>query len=233
MTSTSPSEPFTTYSKSIFVWLTFTCLVGYFQMTYTFQLDPLQPRYFIAPGVIGLLFGIMTGRIILLNKKLELFSIRDPLTNAYNHRYYKQILNDWIEEKAVFSIIVIDIDYFKKVNDQHGHQIGDEVLKQLSKLIIDIKRPYDIFARHGGEEFVLLTPRTELKEAGQIAKRICIEVKNSTMPNDLQLTCSFGVSQFRSDTDTADSLFVRADKALYTSKNNGRDQVTTEGEVYC
>lgn len=230
MSILSPSTSLKTYIISIFIWLEFTCLVGYLQMTYTFELDPLKFQYFIAPGIIGLLFGIMSGRIILLNQKLRLFAIRDPLTNAYNHRYYKQILNDWIEEKVIFSIIIIDIDFFKKVNDQHGHQVGDQVLIQLSKLVTDIKRPYDIFARHGGEEFILLTPRTELKEASKIAQRLCIDVENASMPNDIQLTCSFGVSQFRPDTDSADSLFLRADKALYDSKDNGRNRVTPESK---
>jgi len=231
MTTLSPPTPFIIYLKSILSWLAFTCIVGYLQMTYTFELKPLKPLYFIAPGVIGVLFGIMTARIISLNQQLKLFSIRDPLTNAYNHRHYKQILNDWIAEKAVFSIIIIDIDFFKKINDQHGHQIGDNVLIELSKLITDIKRPYDIFARHGGEEFILLTPRTELTEASQIAQRLCTEVKQASMPNGIPLTCSFGVSQFRRDTDTADSLFIRADKALYQSKNNGRNRVTSENEA--
>ena len=219
------------YLKSISAWLAFTCIVGYLQMTYTFEIANLKPYYFIAPGVIGLLFGIMTGRIILLNHKLKGFSIRDPLTHAFNHGYYKQILNEWSNEKATFSLILIDIDHFKNVNDDYGHKVGDDVLVGVSELVSETKRVYDVFARHGGEEFALITPRTELKEASDIALRICKAIEGASMPSDIKVTCSFGVAQFRVGSDTADSLFERADKALYESKNNGRNQVTMEQPV--
>jgi len=216
------------YLQSIFVWLAFTCIVGYFQMTYTFEIANLKPFYFIAPGVIGLLFGVMTGRIILLNHKLKWFSIRDPLTRAFNHGFYKQILNEWSDENTTFSLILIDLDNFKCVNDDYGHKVGDDVLVRVSELVSETKRLYDVFARHGGEEFALMTPRTELKEASDIALRICKEIRGASMPSDINITCSFGVAQFRVGSDTADSLFERADKALYKSKNNGRNQVTNE-----
>ena len=216
------------YLKSIIGWLAFTCVVGYLQMTYTFEIVNLKPLYFMAPGVIGLLFGVMTGRIILLNNKLKWFSVRDPLTKAFNHGYYKQVLNDWCDQKATFSLILIDIDHFKNVNDDYGHKVGDEVLVRISELVSHTKRLYDVFARHGGEEFALITPRTELKEASDMALRICKAIERATMPSNIKVTCSFGVAQFRVGSDTADSLFERSDKALYKSKHNGRNQVTNE-----
>jgi len=200
-------------------------------MTYTFEIEHLKPVYFIAPGVIGILFGAMTGRIILLNHKLKLYSIRDPLTHAYNHGYYKQILNEWSLEKTTFSLILIDIDHFKKINDEYGHHLGDQVLVRVCELVAETKRMYDVFARHGGEEFVLLTPRTDLAETLDIARRLCEVLSNAPMPSDIKLTCSFGVAQFRADSDTPDKLFERADKALYESKHSGRNRVTGESTV--
>ncbi|RDH81425.1 MAG: hypothetical protein DIZ80_15165 [endosymbiont of Galathealinum brachiosum] len=224
----SHSIQFQTYFKSILIWLVFTCVIGYFQMKYTFQLTHLKPFYFIAPGVIGLIFGVMTARIILLNNKLKWISKRDPLTGAYNHGHYKQMLNEWCDEKATFSLILIDIDHFKKINDEYGHQAGDKALIRVSELVTETKRIYDIFARHGGEEFVLLTPRTKLLEASDIATRLCQIISEAPMPSDMKLTCSFGVSQFRADSDTSSSVFDRADRALYGSKHNGRNQVSLE-----
>lgn len=228
MLSVDELKPGNVYLKSILLWLTFTCGVGYLQMTYVFVIDPLKPFYFMAPGVVGLIFGIMTGRIILLSNKLKLYSIRDPLTNAYNHGYYKRTINDWCNDKVIFSLILIDLDRFKHINDNHGHNVGDQVLVRISEIVHETKRMYDIFARHGGEEFAILVPRTELDTAAEFATRICNAISNSPMPADIQVTCSLGIAQFRPANDTFDSIFERADKALYESKRNGRNRVTLE-----
>lgn len=216
------------YFKTITFSLLVTCIVGYFNMTYALNVPEFLPRFFIAPALIGLLFGVMTGRIILLNYKLKWFSVRDPLTHAYNHRHYKEVLNDWSQERSSFCLILIDVDHFKKINDQYGHNVGDQVLVRLSEVIEDIKRFYDVFARHGGEEFVLLTPRTSLSEAEDISLRLCKVISETTMPSEIKITCSFGVAEFKNDVDTADSIFDRADKSLYDSKRSGRNCVTTE-----
>ena len=216
------------YLKSILISSALTCGVGYFQIRVVLEVTDFKPIYIAAPCVIGLIFGVLVARIILLNHKLEWYSIRDPLTNTFNHGYYKRLLKEWIHEKTAFSLILFDIDDFKEINDEYGHQTGDKTLVQICELVSDTKRPYDIFARHGGEEFVLLTPRSDLFEAEDIAERLCDLISEASMPSGHTLTCSFGVAQFRTDSDTPDLLFERADKALYESKNRGKNRVTLE-----
>ena len=165
------------YLKIVPVWIVLTCTVGYFQMTYVFELKPLQPVYFITPIFISTILGILTARIIILNHELKRISIRDPLTNTFNYRYFKEVLKSWCQGKTAFSLILIDIDYFKKVNDQYGHYVGDQTLIQVSNIMTDIKRSYDVLARHGGDEFALFTPRIDLSEAADIAIRLRAAIK--------------------------------------------------------
>lgn len=221
-------KPAPLYIKSILFWLIFTSAVGFLQMTYVFKIEHLKPIYFIAPGVVGTIFGLLTGHVIYLSRKLKWCTLHDPLTEVYNYRHYQDTLNDWCNSKSEFSLILFDVDHFKKINDRYGHKFGDDALIHICELVHQTKRIYDIFARYGGEEFAVLTPRTDLSEAEEIAKRICEAISTNAMPQDVQLTCSFGVAQFRLESDTASSLFERADKALYQSKRNGRNQVTLE-----
>ncbi|MES0327768.1 MAG: GGDEF domain-containing protein [Gammaproteobacteria bacterium] len=216
------------YASSIFFWLIFTCAVGYLQIVYTFNIQDLKFYYFLAPGTVGIIFGVLTARIILLSHKLKQMAIRDPLTQSFNHGYYNQTLNDWCDKKATFSLILIDVDHFKNVNDEHGHMVGDQVLMRLCELVTETKRLSDVFARHGGEEFVLLVPRTDLVAASEIAIRLCEIIDKASMPYDIHLSCSLGVAQYRPFSDTPVTLFERADKALYASKSNGRNRVTLE-----
>ena len=216
------------YLKSIAIWVILTCTIGYFQMKYVIEIKHLQPIFFVAPIIVSTILGILTARIKLLTDELKRISIRDPLTNTFNYRYFKEVLKSWCHGKTAFSLILIDIDYFKKVNDKYGHHIGDQTLIRISKIMTDIKRSYDVLVRHGGDEFALFTPRIDLPEAADIAARLREAIREASMPSDIKLTCSFGVAQFRPDVDSADSLYERADKALYESKNKGRDCVTLE-----
>lgn len=219
------------YLISILVSLTATCGVGYFHMSVILDIPYFKLVYLAGPSIIGLIFGLLAARVILLNNKLKWCSIRDPLTHAFNHGYYKQVLNEWSDKGSSFSLILFDIDDFKIINDEYGHQVGDQTLIRVCKLVSDANRLYDIFARHGGEEFILLTPRSDLSEAGDIALRLCNLIAEASMPSGKKLTCSFGVAHFNDNTDTPDSLFKRADKALYKSKKNGKNQVTLETSV--
>ena len=228
MMSATELNPTPLYIKSTLFWLIFTSAVGFLQMTYVFKIEPLKPIYFIAPGAVGLIFGLLTGHIIFLSRKLKWCSLHDPLTEVYNHRHYQHTLNDWCNSQSTFSLILFDVDHFKNINDKYGHKFGDNALIHICDLVHQTKRMYDIFARHGGEEFAVLTPRTDLSEAEEIAKRICEAISENPMPPDIQLTCSFGVAHFRPESDTANALFERADKALYQSKREGRNRVTLE-----
>ena len=218
------------YIKSLLVSLTLTMGAAFLQIKVVLAVPDFKPLYLVAPAVVALVLGVLAARIIILFNELKWYSIRDPLTNAFNHGYYKQVLNDWCHENKTFSLILMDIDNFKKVNDIYGHQVGDQTLVRICELVSETNRLYDVFARHGGEEFVILAPRTDLIEAADLANRIGKVIREASMPSGDSLTCSFGVAEYRVDSDSPSLLFDRADKALYESKHHGRDQVTLEKE---
>ena len=121
-----------------------------------------------------------------------------------------------------FSLLVLDVDYFKQINDHHGHQIGDQVLKFLAAQLEKQIRSTDMLFRIGGEEFVIITPTQESKQAYQLAKRLHSHI-NTLEPNPLpKFTVSFGVANYEIG-DTSSLLFNRADQALYQAKAQGRD----------
>lgn len=218
------------YIKSLLISFALTMGAAFLQIKVILGVDDFKALYLLAPGIIALGFGILAARIIILFNELKWYSVRDPLTDTFNHGYYKQKLNDWCHENKTFSLILMDIDNFKKVNDIYGHQVGDETLVRICELVSETNRLYDVFARYGGEEFVILAPRTDLIEAEDLAKRIGKVIREASMPSGDSLTCSFGVAEYRIDSDSPSALFDRADKALYESKHHGRDRVTLEKE---
>lgn len=217
-----------TYTKAILAAILLMTIFGLFQIKIVLGLPEYKVVYFSAPLLLGIILGSLAARIMLLNDKLQWYSIRDPLTQTYNHGYYKDVLNDWCAQNSGFSIILFDIDDFKKINDQFGHHIGDQTLIRVCEIVAKTKRVYDIFARHGGEEFILLAPRADLSEAVDLANRLCSIIAESEMPSGEKLTASFGVAEFRVNSDSSTSLFERVDKALYESKTNGKNRVTQE-----
>ena len=121
--------------------------------------------------------------------------------------------------------MLLDIDFFKKFNDTHGHQVGDEVLRQVAKVLDAQSRDMDVPCRYGGEEFAVILPATDASKACIVAERIRAAIEESTTVCDgktLKVTCSLGVSDFLADDDVA-RLIRRADDALYTSKKAGRN----------
>ena len=152
----------------------------------------------------------------------------DTLTETYNRRKFDEVV---IKEhhraehgEAPFSLIMFDIDHFKKVNDKFGHSRGDQVLKHLSRLIRGLVRQGDLLIRWGGEEFLILLPDTQLEEAGPFAERIRQEVEQERFTEIGSLTISLGVAQFRKG-DSTDALLKRVDNALYQAKQEGRNRV--------
>ena len=154
----------------------------------------------------------------------------DTLTNLYNRVKFNDVLNDFIYRANrydfKFSIILIDIDHFKSINDTYGHNVGDKILIELSRLINMNLRESDTFARWGGEEFVIVSESTSSKEMTHLASRLLKIVNEYIFPEVGIVTCSFGVTEFKIG-DTQQLLFDRVDKALYEAKNNGRNQVVT------
>ena len=163
--------------------------------------------------------------------KLRYQATTDPLTKTFNRRYFFETAQKELERaqryEHALSIIIFDLDRFKKVNDTYGHGVGDEVLRRISALNKENLRENDIFARYGGEEFVILLPETNLEQAYQMAERMR---KKCAPPlqvgeNSINVTISFGVSSLGKEKLLLDQLLRRADKALYKAKKGGRNQV--------
>lgn len=163
---------------------------------------------------------------------------RDPLTNAYNRRYFSEVASKLIpigrRKEEPISVLMIDIDKFKKINDTYGHSAGDEVIKTLAIKLQSSTRESDIVARFGGEEFAIILPNTDKKSALTIAESIREEIEEShldlcpTTPSNelIKFTISIGVDEFNYTTDgQIDNSLNRADKALYKAKNSGRNRV--------
>jgi two-component system cell cycle response regulator len=161
---------------------------------------------------------------------------KDALTGAYNKGALLDKGPETIKRSEVLSeplsVITYDIDFFKKINDGHGHPGGDYVLKELGQLMqAKLVRSNDYFSRYGGEEFVLILQATPIKTAMEVAERIraTVEAHNFTYENKkIPVTISIGVST-RVQGDTWETMYDRADKALYSSKQNGRNRVTQAG----
>lgn len=164
-----------------------------------------------------------------LNKKigqLSLENITDPLTGLVNRRGMQAMLDEWEEAEQPFSIIMADIDYFKRINDQFGHDVGDQVLQFLAQLMQESSRPDDLVCRSGGEEFILLLPKTDASVALNAAERLRQRVASELCPSIGQaVTLSFGVASWPCEGATIAEVMKSADSALYVAKEAGRNRV--------
>lgn len=153
---------------------------------------------------------------------------KDEKTGIYNHRFFKTVFEmEFAKAKrgSKLSLIVIDIDFFKKLNDSYGHLIGDEILKQLAGVLQEELRKYDVLARFGGEEFFVLLPNTNLKKATMVAERLRRNLWKNKKLEKYKVTISLGVTEYKNK-DSMNKMIQRADSALYTSKKNGRNKVS-------
>lgn len=169
------------------------------------------------------------------NARLYRLSITDSLTKAYNRQYLYQRLPDELERCRRFgdplSLIIFDVDHFKRFNDNWGHAAGDFVLRQLVRLVHQTVRDIDGLVRYGGEEFLLILPKTPLSGAVDLAERLREAVEQTTFQwsdQNLQVTISLGVSALRDGQDSDEQLLKRADDMLYESKSGGRNRVTVD-----
>jgi diguanylate cyclase len=158
----------------------------------------------------------------------------DPLTNVLNRSAYNlkvgQLVHEYKRYKEKWALLVLDIDHFKKFNDDYGHKLGDDVLKSVAGTVRDTIRISDQIFRYGGEEFVVVLNRIDVTIATQLAEKICRQVeKDYFVDGDkkLKVTISIGGAIITND-DTESSLFERADQAMYKAKNNGRNQVVMD-----
>ena len=163
-------------------------------------------------------------------------ALLDPLTGIYNRRYLDThlaaLLADTAERTKAVSLLILDVDFFKKINDKHGHAAGDEVLKEVAARVADRLRGFDTFARFGGEEFVVVMPETGLDMAAGVAERIRAAIAETPIPvhgkESVSVTVSIGVAMSGHE-ETPEAVLERADRALYRAKDNGRDRVEIDG----
>ena len=167
-----------------------------------------------------------------VEEELRALSITDSLTGIYNRRYFQDRLKGEMlrinRTSGALSLIMLDIDHFKRINDQHGHAVGDGVLQELCKRIGQRLRRTDVFCRLGGEEFVVLCPSTNGAQAYSLATQLWQSLRDTPMEPVGIVTASFGVASWRTDEDI-DGLLLRADSAVYVAKQAGRDRVEACG----
>lgn len=168
---------------------------------------------------------------------LEIENITDPLMDISNRRHLEQKLRQEFSEAVrynlPFSILMLDIDHFKNVNDTYGHDVGDIVLRNLGALIKNFIRESDSVARYGGEEIVIILPLTDGQAAASMAERLRHEIEQCVMVpaesekgiTEIRITASIGVAEYAPELLNADELVKRADKAMYRAKEEGRNRV--------
>lgn len=164
------------------------------------------------------------------NQQLERLAISDPLTGLYNRLRLDQVLLEELARRqrsaANLSVILLDLDHFKAVNDNHGHQAGDQVLATVALLLKDGSRQLDVVGRWGGEEFLVVCRESDLTGAAVLAEKLRSLIAGHTFPVGGHRTASFGVATLRDQEDIG-TLLARADAALYRAKSNGRNRVET------
>lgn len=189
------------------------------------QIDNIPVWYFEASQLKRAMLRGLAG----VNKKmgkLNLESITDPLTGLINRRGMQIALDEWQKLQQPFSVIIGDIDHFKLVNDEFGHDVGDEVLKFLAKHMHESSRPDDLLCRVGGEEFVVLLPQADIKVAFKTAERLRQRVANDVCASvGRPITLSFGVASWPCGHASIADIMKNADRALYSAKEAGRNRV--------
>ena len=165
------------------------------------------------------------------NKKLDRFATTDELTQLYNRRHFFKLSNEIISstDTQPCILVMLDIDYFKEVNDTYGHQVGDTLLHRVATTIKNNVRKHDILARIGGEEFAILMPDTTIQQATELCDRLKGSIADTMLEQNgklITVTASFGISIIAQNEKSVDKAMLRADQALYGSKNKGRNTIT-------
>ncbi len=226
------SSAFTASFASVSLYLIYI-IVSYYMMKYfNIWLEVIYPL------MLALLAFISAFIVKYLIKSRDFeqqykLATTDGLTELYNHRYFQEQMLMMVENakryNKEFSLIILDIDYFKKFNDTFGHQAGDAVLRQVAHTLKKNVRATDIVCRYGGEEMSIILPNTPKDEAASTAQKICDRVASNkyklNSDKEGQVTISLGVATFPHDGSTPSEIIDAADKRLYTAKNSGRNRV--------
>lgn len=188
--------------------------------------------YVVLVSFLSLETAVSIKRVSLLEKE----NITDHLTGIFNRRYLEQRISEEVTRALRYdndlSLMFIDVDHFKQVNDRHGHPVGDTVLRNLAALIASGLRESDMAARYGGEEICVLVPHTSLSNAASLAERLRSAVEETPMAatesGDLHITVSIGVATLDAETVDTRTFLQHADKALYMAKQKGRNQIVVK-----
>lgn len=216
-------------------------IAGYIGYAITFWQEPslIVPAVFFFGAVFVLLtisLALQTTKDVRRVTKLEEENITDPLIGIYNRRYMDQRLDEEFRRAQRFdlqlSLLLIDIDFFKHINDTFGHPVGDIVLRHWGGLILSAVRASDIVARYGGDEILVITPGASAESAQALAERIRksieshkFDLDSTTNPQEsLSFTVSIGVANLTPEVEQVSTLLQQADRALYCAKENGRNR---------
>jgi diguanylate cyclase (GGDEF)-like protein len=237
-------------------WYILGCLTVFFIISYiSYALIMWNREILITDVFVSLVFffgacfvwlvnmlSLNTAQVVRRISFLEQENVTDPLINIFNRRYFDRRLQEECERSRRYdlplSILLLDIDHFKMVNDTYGHPFGDSVLKNLGRLLVDTVRNTDIVARFGGEEICIIATNTMMPVAVELAERMRLLVEAADMAAadgikgqpPVHITVSIGVSSFDSGINTAKELMEHADKALYHAKSQGRNRVAALAE---
>lgn len=222
-------------------------IAGYLGYLWAFWNTQTRLLDLIVPGIffLGACFvwltatlSLQTAVAVMRISLLEEENVTDPLTGVFNRRYFDRRLNEEVTRARRYglslSILLLDIDHFKQINDRYGHPVGDQTLVYFARLVKEHLREPDILARHGGEEFMVIAPNTALQGAIDLAERLRARLESGGfVPPDSQdeapeirLTCSIGVGSLGASLDRADKLLQFVDENLYRAKREGRNRVS-------
>lgn len=222
-------------------------ILGYFYYAYKYwsshwgeqNADAFVPFIFFFGGIFVYLVGSLasnTAQDISKIASLEIENITDPLMQIHNRRHFDYKLNEEISLASRYSLplslLILDLDDFKRVNDSYGHLVGDSVLQGVANIINEVIRDVDIASRYGGEEIAIITPNSDIDQAMILAERLRVMIENSEIPiscsvvQSLKITVSIGVSTLHlKPCDSPEIMIKNADKALYRAKKEGKNLV--------
>ncbi len=200
---------------------------------------PPLSRHILKIGMLFILLVSLSG--LAISGKMNSLIIRDGLTGLFNKSYIHQRLDEEFYRSKRYdhdlSLMMVDLDNFKALNDRFGHAVGDHLLRYFSQVIADTIRPSDIAARYGGEEFLIILPETRKEEAQTVAERLLNRIslypfRVDSRKEDVPFTISIGVTAYPDHGECAEDLVVLADQALYQAKKDGKNKVAVYETVH-